>query len=66
MIAKDLISLLKSCDQPIEPNLIKLEEDYRNNMLSVSASDSDGSEGGCSSGFESEGYCESVSVEVEN
>lgn len=33
VIAKDLISLLRSCDQSIEPNLIQLEEDYRNGAL---------------------------------
>ena len=33
VIAKDLIALLRACDQSIEPNLLQLDEDYRNGVL---------------------------------
>lgn len=33
LIAKDLIVLLKSCGQTIEPNLLQLEKDYENGLI---------------------------------
>lgn len=44
VIAKDLILLLKACDQTIEPNLLQLDEDYRSGALPESMVD------GCSEG----------------
>lgn len=39
VIAKDLISLLRACNQAIEPNLLQLEEDYRNGALPESTAE---------------------------
>lgn len=55
VIAKDLIALLRACDQSIEPNLLQLDEDYRNGVLPISPDQENENSGGEDNDAASEG-----------